>query len=146
MMSQMNFQVPPSYVGVSIGTYNGWVPATSSTGGPLGHFVFETGTNLVGEYKPDTDKAASSIPSYCQRISEQSEVHINGSVGTYYECANGSNDRNATETIAGHDMLQWVDQGMLTQVSFHGHAADFRNSPGAINEIPHLTDPVSGVI
>ena len=121
-MTQMNFQVPGGYVGVSIGTYNGWVPATSSTGGPLGHFVFETGMNLLGEYKPDSIKAASSIPSYCQRISEQSRVAVNGSAGTYYQCANSSNDRNAIETIAGHDMLQWVDHAMVTQVSFHGHS------------------------
>lgn len=122
MMTQMNFQVPAGYVGVSIGTYNGFVPATSSTGGPLGHFVFETGPDLVGEYKPHSNKAASSIPSYCQRTSGKAGVRIAGSVGTYYQCADSSNERNAIETIAGHDMLQWVDHGMVTQVSFHGHS------------------------
>lgn len=119
LMTQMNFQVPSGYVGVSIETYNGWVPATSSNGGPLGHFVFETGTNLLGEYKRHSIKAASSIPSYCQPVST---VRIHGSGGTIYQCANSSNDRNAIETIAGHDMLQWVDHGMVTQVSFHGHS------------------------
>lgn len=121
-MTQMNFEVPAGYVGVSIETYNGSVPATSSTGGALGHFVFETGPNLVGEYKPHSDKAASSIPSYCKRISGKADVRVNGSDGTYYQCADSSSDRNAIETIAGHDMLQWVDQGMITQVSFHGHS------------------------
>lgn len=118
-MTQMNFQVPDGYVGVSIDTETGWIPEMSSNGGPLGHFVFETGTQPLGEYKPNSLKAASSIPSYCRRLSGQ--VAINGSTGIYYQCANSSNDHRAIETIAGHDMLQWIDHGMVTQVSFHGH-------------------------
>ena len=84
-MTQMNFRVPDGYIGVSIDTDTGWTPEISSNGGPLGHFVFETGTKLLGEFKPNSLKAASSIPSYCRRLSER--VAINGSPGTYYQCA-----------------------------------------------------------
>lgn len=118
-MSQMNFQVPDGYVGVSVDTGTRRVPEVSSNGGPLGHFAFETGTHLLGEYEANSLKAASSIPSYCRPVSERAA--INGSAGIYYQCANSSKDRYAIETIAGHDMLQWIDHGMVTQVSFHGH-------------------------
>jgi hypothetical protein len=121
-MSQMNFQVPSGYVGVSLDTNNGMVPETASNGGPLGHFVFETGTALVGEYKPDSDRAAASLPSYCLPISEKPVLRIHGSTATYFQCADSSSDRNAIEIVAGHDLLQWRQAGLLVQVSFHGHS------------------------
>jgi hypothetical protein len=121
-MTQMNFQVPNGYVGVSVDTYNGLVPATASNGGPLGHFVFETGTSLLGEYKPHSIRAAASIPSYCLLIQGQPAVRIHGSPGTFFECANSSTDPNAIETVQGHDLLQWKQDGMVNQISFHGHS------------------------
>ena len=122
LMTQMNFQVPNGYVGVSIDAYQGWVPMIASNGGPLGHFVFETGTSLLGEYKPHSDRAAASIPSYCLPIQGQPAVRIHGSPGQFFECADSSNDPNATETVQGHDLLQWKQDGMVNQVSFHGHS------------------------
>lgn len=121
-MTQMNFQVPDDYVGVSIDAYTGSVPSKASNGGPLGHFVYETGTSLLGEYKPNTLQAASSIPSYCLTIPHQSGVRIHGSTGTFFQCADSSSDRNARTTLMGHDLLQWKQHGMLIQVSFHGHS------------------------
>ncbi len=122
LMTQMNFQVPKGYVGVSIGTYQGWVSATASNGGPLGHFVFETGSSLLGEYKPHSIRAAASIPSYCLPIQGQRAVRIHGSPSEFFECANSSNDPNAMKTVQGHDLLQWKQDGMVNQVSFHGHS------------------------
>lgn len=123
-LSQANFQVPPSYVGVSDKLYNGTaVPQPSINGGPLGHFVFETGTTLLGEYKPGTIKAASSIPSYCSKIQDAPTVKIRGSKGTFYQCSDSSSDRNAMQALMGHDMLQWKQAGLLCQVSFHGHSS-----------------------
>ena len=122
LTTQVNFQVPNGYVGVSVDTYNGLVPATASNGGPLGHFVFETGSSLLGEYEPHSVRAAASIPSYCLPIPGQSAVRIHGSSGSYFECANSYTDPNAIETVQGHDLLQWKQGGMLNQVSFHGHS------------------------
>ena len=121
-MTQMNFEVPNGYVGVSVDAHNGLAPATSSNGGPLGHFVFETGTSLLGEYKPHSIRAAASIPSYCPPMVGQPAVRIHGSSGTFFECANSSTDPNAVETVQGHDLLQWKQDGMVNQVSFHGHS------------------------
>jgi hypothetical protein len=45
-LQQANFRVPPGYVGVSLEQYSGaMAPETSISGGPLGHFVFMSGTN-----------------------------------------------------------------------------------------------------
>jgi hypothetical protein len=121
-MTQMNFVVPNGYVGVSVDTYNGFVPATASNGGPLGHFVFETGSSLLGEYKPHSIRAAAWIPSYCLPIQGQPAVRIHGSPGKLFECANSNTDPNAIELVQGHDLLQWKQDGMVIQVSFHGHS------------------------
>jgi hypothetical protein len=121
-MNQANFQVSHNYVGVSFESYHGWVPETSISGGPLGHFVFETGTSLLGEYKPHSSLAAGSIPSYCRPIHEHSAARIHESLGTFFECSNSSADPNAILTIQGHDLLQWKQNGMVNQVSFHGHS------------------------
>lgn len=140
-MSLMNFQVPSGYVGVSLGTYNGQVPATASNGGPLGHFVFETGTTLVGEYQPGSNRVAASIPSYCQPIVGHGVIRIHGSVGTFFQCAESSSDRNAVQTVAGHDLLQWKQDGMLNQVSFHGHSPVNLDLDLAVAQSVHLIQP-----
>lgn len=123
LMTGMNFVVPRGYVGVSVETYTGLVPDTSTSGGPMGHFVFETGTSLTGEYRPGSDKMASALPSYCARVHLGAPVRIHGTVGSFYECADSSNDRDAIETVQGHDLLEWRQDGLLCQVSFHGHSA-----------------------
>jgi len=140
-MTQVNFQVPNGYVGVSIDTYNGWVPATSSTGGPLGHFVFETGTSLLGEYKPHSIRAAASIPSYCRPIQGEPSIRIHGSPGMFFECANSSADPNAKTTVQGHELLQWKQNGMITQVSFHGHSQVNRDLDLAVARSVELIRP-----
>jgi hypothetical protein len=121
-MTQINFQVPSDYVGVSLDTNSGSVPEQASNGGPLGHFMFQTGTRLLGEYKPRSDRIAAQIPSYCLPIRGQSTVHVHGSVATFFQCADSSSDRNAIQLVMGHDLLQWKQAGMLNQVSFHGHS------------------------
>ena len=122
LLTQMNFQVPAGYVGVSIDTNHGFVPAVSSVGGSLGHFVFETGTHLLGEYRPHSLRVGSAIPSYCAAIKGRPAVQIHGSTGRFFECANTSSDRDARTTILGHDLLQWKEGPIVCQVSFHGHS------------------------
>lgn len=121
-VTQMNFVVPQGYVGVSIQTYTGSVPQVATNGGPLGHVVFEAGRNLLGEYKPGTDRAAAPLPSYCAPLPSAPVVRIHGSVGTFYRCADATADRNAVQTVLGHDLLEWRQDGLLCQVSFHGHS------------------------
>jgi hypothetical protein len=113
----------------------------ASNGGPLGHFLFETGTTLLGEYKPNSDRIAASLPSYCLRIPGQPAVRIHGSVGTFFQCADSSSDRNAIETVAGHDLLQWKQDGMLIQVSFHGHSQVNLDLDLAVARSVHLIRP-----
>jgi hypothetical protein len=121
-LSQMNFVVPTGYVGVSLQTYTQSVPATATNGGPLGHVVFEAGAGLIGEYEPGTDRAAAPLPSYCTPLPAAPAVRIHGAAGRFFQCADSSADRQAVQTVMGHDLLEWTQDGLLCQVSFHGHS------------------------
>lgn len=109
-LSQSNFQVPASYVGVTFEQYNGAVvPDTSINGGPLGHFVFTAGGSRL-------------LPSYCSRMPVAKTIRAHGAVAMLYQCSDASTGPGVLELLKGHDLLVWDDAGITTEVSFHGHS------------------------
>jgi hypothetical protein len=102
-MSQSNFQVPPGYVGVTFQQYNGAVvPMRSISGGPLGHFVFMTGSDLQSV-------VVGTKPS-----------RVSGAAARLYQCPETSNGPATFQLYMGHELLVWNDGGMTAEVSFHG--------------------------
>ena len=66
LLSQSNSQVPHGYVGVTFQQYSGKVvPMTSVSGGPLGHFVFMTGTDLQSYLRQEPGNGLPQVPAYC---------------------------------------------------------------------------------
>jgi hypothetical protein len=122
-LSQANFQVPPGYVGVSLHQYGGaMAPETSIGGGPLGHFVFMSGTDLPYIMTGKRGKGVVPVPSYCTPLDSASLIHVHRSVAMLYQCADSRTSSTQIETIVGHTLLVWNDAGITCEVSFHGHS------------------------
>ena len=122
-LSQANFEVPPGYVGVTYQQNNGAiVPMTSISGGPLGHFVFMSGTDLPYVMTQKHGKGVAPVPSYCTPLETASIVRVHGSVAKLYQCADARTSSSQIEIITGHTLLVWNDAGITCEVSFHGHS------------------------
>jgi lysophospholipase L1-like esterase len=121
-ISQSNFQVPPRYVGVSYEQYNGAiVPDTSISGGPLGHFVFMSGTEMR-QVMTNGRGGGAPVPSYCSPLDVSSTIRVHGLTAKLYQCGTASNPLAETQIIEGHTVLVWSDRGITAEVSFHGHS------------------------
>ncbi|HSZ37867.1 MAG TPA: hypothetical protein VK773_12315 [Acidimicrobiales bacterium] len=122
-LSQANFEVPPGYVGVTYQQYSGTiVPLTSISGGPLGHFVFMSGTDLPYVMTHKRGKGAVPVPSYCAPSNPASRIRVHGSVAELYQCADSRTSAFQIEIVTGHTLLVWNDAGVTCEVSFHGHS------------------------
>ena len=122
-ISQSNFQVPSGYVGVSIEQSNGaMVPETSISGGPLGHFVFMSGTDMRKVMTNGRGKGAAPVPPYCAPIASSGRLHVHGHLAKLYQCGNASNSLTEIQIVEGHTLLVWNDSGIMCEVSFHGHS------------------------
>ena len=122
-LTQMNFQVPNSYIGVSIDAYQGPLPAKSTSGGPLGHFVFMTGPDLgstLGAASEHMNRL--SVPPYCARVRTSKPLSVHGSPATLFQCSDASVGLRTPEIYIGHELLEWTSAGIVCQVSFHGHS------------------------
>lgn len=140
-LQQSNFQVPYGYVGVTFQQYSGKVvPMTSISGGPLGHFVFMTGTDLQSIMGNEGGRAVLPVPSYCRPMKLQKTTPVHGSVATVYQCSDSSNF-GEIETILGHDVLVWNDSGITCEVSFHGHSQVNVNLDIAVADATELVSP-----
>jgi hypothetical protein len=120
-LSQSNFEVPSSYIGVTFEQSNGSVvPEPSISGGPLGHFVFMAGTDLPYVMTHKRGGNLAPVPSYCSHLSRD-HVLIQEQPASVYQC--GSNHSlNQLELVSGHTLLVWKDAGITSEVSFHGHS------------------------
>lgn len=122
-LSQANFEVPPDYVGVTYQQNNGaFVPMTSISGGPLGHFVFMSGTDMPYVMTHKRGNGVVPVPSYCTLLDAGSLVRVHGSVAKFYQCADSRTPSSQTEIVMGHTLLVWNDAGITCEVSFHGHS------------------------
>jgi hypothetical protein len=121
-ISQSNFQVPTGYVGVSVEQNNGaTVPDTSISGGPLGHFVFMSGTQMR-QVMTNGRGGSAPVPSYCSPLDVSSTIRVHGLPAKLYQCGNVSNPLAETQIVEGHTVLVWSDRGITSEVSFHGHS------------------------
>jgi len=122
-LSQSNFQVPPGYVGVSYEQNNGAVvPETSISGGPLGHFVFMSGTDMQHVMTNRRGKGVAPVPPYCLPLDPSSLIHVHGHLVKLYQCTDASNSLTEIQIVEGHTLLVWNDAGIACEVSFHGHS------------------------
>jgi hypothetical protein len=122
-LSQANFQVPPGYVGVSFEQSNGAVaPDTSISGGPLGHFLFMSGTDMEKVMTNGRTKGAAAVPPYCLPLDLSSRIRVHGHLARLYQCGDASNSLTQTQIVEGHTLLVWNDGGITCEVSFHGHS------------------------
>jgi hypothetical protein len=122
-LSQSNFQVPPGYVGVSLEQNNGAVvPDTSISGGPLGHFVFMSGTEMEKAMTNGGAKGAALVPPYCLPLERFSRIRVHGHLAKLYQCGDAKNSLTQTQLVEGHTLLVWNDGGIMCEVSFHGHS------------------------
>jgi hypothetical protein len=120
-LSQSNFQVPSSYVGVTFEQSNGAVvPEPSISGGPLGHFVFIAGIDLAYYLTHKRGENVAPVPSYCSRL-KRLHVRVRGRSASVYQCGSDQS-RNQLELVSGHTLLVWHDAGITSEVSFHGHS------------------------
>jgi hypothetical protein len=122
-LSQSNFSVPPGYVGVSFEQNTGAVaPEASISGGPLGHFVFMSGTGLRSVMTNGQGTGVAPVPSYCLPVPPSSQVRVHGHLAKLYQCGIASNPMNQIQIVEGHTLLVWNDGGIMCEVSFHGHS------------------------
>jgi hypothetical protein len=120
-LSQSNFKVPPSYTGVTFQQLNGAiVPEPSISDGPLGHFVFMTGTDLPADVGNGTRRGASPVPGYCIRQVTHKALRVHGVRATLYQCSDTGGGPDTFELIMGHELLLWKMAGVDVEVSFHG--------------------------
>ncbi len=109
-LSQSNFEVPAGYVGVSFEQNNGAVaPETSISGGPLGHFVFMSGTGLRSVMTNGHGAGVAPVPSYCLPLQPSSLIRVHGHLAKLYQCGNASNPSNQIQIVEGHTLLVWND-------------------------------------
>jgi hypothetical protein len=122
-LSQSNFQVPAGYVGVSYEQNNGAVtPETSISGGPLGHFVFMSGTDMQQIMTNSSKKGVAPVPPYCSPLAPSDQIRVHGHLAKLYQCADASNTVTQIQIVEGHTLLVWNDAGTTCEVSFHGHS------------------------
>lgn len=123
LVSQSNFQVPPGYVGVSYEQNNGSeVPETSIAGGPLGHFVFMSGTDMRRVMTNVRGRNVAPVPPYCLPLDPSSVIRVHGHRAQLYQCGSASHPLTETQIVEGHTLLVWNDGGITSEVSFHGHS------------------------
>jgi hypothetical protein len=122
-LSQSNFQVPPGYIGDTFEQSDGKVvPETSISGGPLGHFVFMSGTDMRHVMTNTADKRAAPVPSYCVPLNPSNLIRVHGQLAKLYQCGDASSSHTEVQIVEGHTLLVWNDAGITCEVSFHGHS------------------------
>jgi len=122
-LSQSNFQVPPGYVGVSYQQNNrAEAPDISISGGPLGHFVFMSGTDMRQVMTNGRVKGVAPVPPYCLPLDLSSVIRVHRHLAKLYQCGNASNSLTEIQIVQGHTLLVWNDAGITCEVSFHGHS------------------------
>jgi hypothetical protein len=120
-LSQSNFKVPPSYMGVTFQQYNGAVvPLPSISGGPLGHFVFMAGTKLPAVVGNGSRRGASPVPTYCTPQMTSAPLRVHGVLAKLYQCSDSGGGPHVFELVMGHQLLVWKMAGLTCEVSFHG--------------------------
>ena len=48
------------------------------------------------------------------------------------------------ETVSGHELVEWVEDGVTCEVSFHGHSTVNQDLAVAVAQSTHMVSPSSG--
>ena len=143
-MSQSNFQVPPGYAGVTFQQYNGAVvPMQSISGGPLGHFVFMTGSDLWSVVGVTHRKGIPPVPSYCAPVQTATPIRVSGASAELYRCPEVPSGPATFQLYMGHELLVWHDRGLTAEVSFHGLSQVNADLDVAVADAAVLVSPKS---
>ena len=110
-LTQQLFVVPTDYIGPTPGT---------------GHFVIMAARKL--DTRLDPNLPPDPIPGYCLPVTENPPLVVHGSPASMYACGQDPGhavpiSQQYIETVSGHELVAWVEDGVTCEVSFHGNTA-----------------------
>ena len=110
-LTQQEFVVPSDYIGR--------VPGA-------GHFVIMSARRL--DTRLDPNLPPEPIPGYCLPVPENPPLVVHGSPASMYACGQDPGytvplSQQYIETVSGHELVEWVEDGVTCEVSFHGNTA-----------------------
>ncbi|HWE66741.1 MAG TPA: hypothetical protein VG298_08860 [Acidimicrobiales bacterium] len=143
-LNQANFKVPTGYIGVTFDSNAGVVPEKSASGGPLGHLVVMEGKSLSTTYQNYPHKGETfvqpAVPQYCANVRTAKPVKVHGVRARLYQCAHTSKP-GELQLYEGHELLTWKEDGLMCQVSFHGHSQTNIDLDLAVARASRLVQP-----
>ena len=132
LVDQYSFEVPDGYIGYLSG---------------VGHFVVMGAMRFNARL--DTNLPATPIPGYCSSSSMNAPIVIHGIPASMYECGQDPGPSlpiadQYIETVSGHELVEWRQDGVTCEVSFHGHSTVNQDLAVAVAQSTHMVFPLSG--
>jgi len=132
LINQYGFVVPAGYVGRLPGS---------------GHFVVMSARHFNA--RADPALRPTPIPGYCAPVPQHPPVVVHSSVVSMYECGQDPGytvpiSQQYIETVSGHELVEWVEDGVTCEVSFHGHSTVNQDLAVAVAQSTHMVIPLSG--
>jgi hypothetical protein len=132
LVNQYGFVVPADYVGQLPGS---------------GHFVVMSARQFNARIDPAL--RPTPIPGYCARVPERPPLVVHNSVASMYECGQDPGPSvpiadQYIETVSGHELVEWRQDGVTCEVSFHGHSAVNQDLAVAVAQSTHMVLPSTG--
>lgn len=132
LVNQYGFVVPADYVGQLPGS---------------GHFVVMSARHF--DARADPALRPTPIPGYCAPVPRHPPLVVHSSVASMYEC--GQDPGVAVpiadqymETVSGHELVEWRQDGVTCEVSFHGHSTVNQDLVVAVAQSTRMVSPLSG--
>ena len=132
LVNQYNFEVPNGYIG--------YVPG-------IGHFVVMSARRFNA--RADPALRPTPIPGYCAPVPRHPPLVAHSSVASMYECGQDPGYTvpiadQYVETVSGHEMVEWRQDGVTCEVSFHGHSTVNQDLAVAVAQSTHMVIPLTG--
>jgi len=129
LINQYGFVVPSGYVGNLPGS---------------GHFVVMAARDLNA--RADPALPPTPIPGYCAPVPESPPLVIHGNAASMFECGEDPGPSapladQYMETVSGHELIEWRQDGVTCQVSFHGHSTVNQNLALAVAQSTRMVVP-----
>jgi hypothetical protein len=86
------------------------------------------------------------IPGYCAAVPRHPPLVVHGSVASMYECGEdpGPSVPIADQyigTVSGHELVEWRQDGVTCEVSFHGHSTVNQDLAVTVAHSTHMVLP-----
>jgi len=132
LVDQYSFEVPDGYIG--------YLPG-------IGHFVVMAAMRFNARL--DAKLPATSVPGYCSSTSMNTPIVVHGIPVSMYECGQDPGysapiSQQYMETVSGHELVEWKQDGVTCEVSFHGHSTVNQDLAVAVAQNTHMVFPLSG--